>query len=51
MNMGHAATVCEGKMQDMMDIHDRIWVAKVKSTTYSKAHSLGKNHGDVSGAP
>ena len=55
LNMGYAATIGEGKMQDMMDIHNRIWVVKVKSITCSKVHSLmeetAENHGDVLGTP
>ena len=49
--MGHAATVCEGKTQDVMDVHDRIWVATVKSTACSEAHGLGENLSDVPVAP
>ena len=53
--MGYAATICEGKMQDKMDIHNRIWVVKVKGTTCSKVHSLeeetAEHHSDVLGAP
>ena len=55
LNMGYAATICEGKMQDKMDIQNRIWVVKVKGTTCSKVHSLeeetAEHHSDVLGAP